>query len=137
MLGFTLLVILVSAFGGTLRLIPDGLVVLAWAIAALAFFCWYSLRLRFVRVDEENLYVAKWFKEICIPLTEVDTVADMLGTGSLVVIRLKTSSAFGHKIVFIPTLGIFSIVLMLRPHPVVEELRNLITKASCQSSPAI
>jgi hypothetical protein len=64
MLGLTLLVILLGVFRGTLRLVTDGLVLLAWAIVALAFFCWYSLRLRFVRVDEESLYVAKWFREI-------------------------------------------------------------------------
>lgn len=51
----------------------------------------------------------------------------MLGVGSPVVFRLKAASRFAQKIVFIPTVGIFS--LMFSPHPILEKLRNLVKTA--------
>jgi hypothetical protein len=127
--------ILVAILSDTRPLFPDGVTMLGITLAGLAFFSWYSSRLKFVNVDNDNLYVSGWLKGSAIPLSEVNDVYYSAGVG-LVFVRLKSPSTFGHTIAFMPTLG--SLILStLGSHSVVEELRGLAKKASTSSQDAI
>jgi hypothetical protein len=124
--------ILVSIAYDTLRLLPDGLMALVFPLAALGFFSWYSGRLKFVDLDDENLYVSGLLKRAVIPISEVEEV-HYSGAVGLVFVRLKSSSEFGYTIAFMPTLGA-GILAMFGSRSVVDELRDLAKKASTPGS---
>jgi hypothetical protein len=118
--------ILVSIAYDTLTLLPDGLMALLFPLAALGFFSWYSGRLKFVGLDDDNLYVSGLLKGAVIPISEVQEVHYSGGVG-LVFVRLRSPSAFGNTIAFMPTLGA-AILAMLGLRSVVDELRDLAKK---------
>jgi hypothetical protein len=127
--------ILVSILYRTLTLVPDGVTLLAFTLAALVFFWWYARRLKFVSLDDDNLHVSDLLKGSAIPISEVENVYYSPGVG-LVVVRLKSVSAFGSTIAFMPTLGA-GILMMLGSSSIVEELRGLAKKASSHAEGAI
>lgn len=96
-------------------------VILVWSL----FFLWINWRLKFVSVDENNLYVSRLLREQAIPLSEIEevflTTIGMMWVG----VRFKSKTEFGRKIFFMPELlkGIF--YTFKRYHPIVEELKNL------------
>ncbi len=114
---------------------PDGGILLALTLAALIFFSWLSIRLKFVRVDHNTLYVLGWFKRSAIPLTEIEQVHYSGGVG-LVFVRLKSASDFGRTIAFMPTFGARTLS-MLGSRSIAEELRDLAKSASTDSENAI
>ncbi len=126
--------VVLSIIGGSLPLVPVGAIALALSSGALAFFGWPYARLCYVGMDENNLYVSRGSKESVIPLTAVDDIyfAGVLG---LVVVRLKSRADFGDKITFMPPL--MSRRYRLRSHPVVDELKAFVKKASANSDAAI
>lgn len=126
--------ILVSILYRTLTLVPDGVTLLAFTLVALVFFWWYARRLKFVSLDDDSLHVSDLLKGSAIPISEVENVY-YSGVG-LVVVRLKSASAFGSKIAFMPTLGA-GIHMMLGSSSIVEELRGLAKKASSHAEGAI
>jgi hypothetical protein len=133
LLSAVIVLALFSIRGQTLPLFPDGVTVLGMALAAVAFFGWYSSRLWFVGVDKDTLYVSGWLKRSTMPLSEIEDVY-YSGVG-LVHIRLKTRSAAGRTIAFIPTMGA-GLLLTLGSRSIVEELRELANKASAPSGDA-
>jgi hypothetical protein len=92
------------------------------AIGATIFFCWYGVRLKQVRIDGDKMYVAGFFKEISIPLTNINSVSEFHG-GSPVILRLKEKSEFGRTILFAAK---WQLVLPWEHHPILDELRQLI-----------
>src|SRR4029079_13086835 len=120
--------ILMSIVNKTLRLFPEGMMVLCFSLAALVFFSWYSSRLKFVSLEGDNLYVSGLLKAAAIPVSEVARVHYSKGLG-LVFVRLKSPSAFGNSISFMPTLGA-GVLAMFDSPSVVEELRDLALQAS-------
>lgn len=84
---------------------------------------WQGLQLKRVRVDDEALYVSNLFREIRIPLSEMERVSEFLGSrqGNRVTITLRSNTPFGRNIVFLPMSSRSG-----RPDPVVHELRALI-----------
>ena len=124
--------ILMSILHHTLTLFPDGVTVLVFTLAALAFFSWYSSRLKFVSLDDDNLYVFGLVKGGAIPVSEVEEVQFSRGVG-LVFVRLKSRSDFGYTFAFMPTLGA-GILAMLGSCAVVEELRDLAKKTATHGS---
>ena len=114
--------------GRTLPLFPDGAIVLTFTLAALAFFAWHSHRLKFVAVDNDQLYVSGWFKHSAIPLSNVESIYYSPGIG-LVFVRFKSPSLFGPKIAFMPTLGA-AIRSALKSPSIVDELRGLVEHAT-------
>ncbi|HKR60506.1 MAG TPA: hypothetical protein VJS64_12295 [Pyrinomonadaceae bacterium] len=121
---------LISILGQTLKLFPDGVMLLAFGLVVLIYFSWYSIRIKFVRLDNHTLYVFGWFKVIAIPLSEV-AHAYYSGVG-LVFVRLRTPSDFGSTIAFMPTFGA-SILSILGSPSIAEELRDLAKQASADS----
>ena len=103
------------------------LVVLLVAVWSL-FFLWINFRLKFVSVDENNLYVSRLIWEKIIPLSEIEDVR--LTTIGFVWVRIDFNSKtdFDKKIFFMPTIEKSFIFSMQRYHPIVEELMNLARK---------
>jgi hypothetical protein len=126
------ILILMSILHGTLQLFPDGVTMLAITLAALGFFSWYSSRLKFVGLDDGNLYVSGLLKSAAISISEVDEAHYSRSLG-LVFVRLKAPSAFGSSIAFMPKLGA-GMLAMSGSRSVVEELRDLAKKASTHGS---
>jgi len=106
----------------TLTLFPDGVIVLAFILSALVFFLWYARRLKFVRLNDQELYISDLFKRGVIPISEVQYVG-YSGVIGLVVVRLKSPSVFGSTIAFMPTFGT-GILAALGSRSIVEELRD-------------
>jgi hypothetical protein len=68
------------------------------------------------------LYVAGLFKEISIPITDINSVSDFHG-GAPVIVRLKETSDFGHTILFAAK---WQPVFPWDHHPILEELKQSI-----------
>jgi hypothetical protein len=82
----------------------------------------HVVSLKAVSVDDEFLYVSDYFKEISVPLSEIE---DVTQSGWIknqsVKIHLSPPSEFGDKIAFMPTTRFFN----FGSHPVVDELKQL------------
>ncbi len=89
------------------------------------FFLWINFRLKFVSVDENNLYVSRLWREQVIPMSEVEDVRLTTIGFVWVGIYFKSKTAFGKKMFFMPTLVKEFLSSFQRYHPVVEELKNL------------
>ncbi len=124
LLSFAVLIIVWSIADRSLPLVPDGILMLAFTVAALTVFTWYSYRLKFVAVADNKLYVSGWFKHHAIPLCNVERIYYPFG-GGLVFVDLKSPSAVGRRIVFIPTIG-DALRGTLRSPSVVDDLRSRI-----------
>ncbi len=82
---------------------------------------WY-LRFRKVSMDDKNLYVSDYRKEIAIPLSEIaDVTENRWLHAHPVTINLRNQTVFGDKIVFMPTFKYFA---FWTGHPIVGELLN-------------
>ncbi len=93
----------------------------AWIVGT-AFIYWTCARLKKVRLDESALYVSNYLEEVRIPF---DAIADVTENRWInihpITIHLRSATAFGDRIVFMPKLRVFG----WRSHPVVSELRKL------------
>lgn len=94
------------------------------AIGLLTFLvAWQGLPLKRVRMDDEALYVSNLFREIRIPLSEMQHVSEFLGwrQGNRVTITLRSNTPLGRNVVFLPRSSRPG-----RADPIVKELRALI-----------
>ena len=87
-------------------------------------FVW--LRIRRVRIDAQNFYVSNYLiDEITIPLGQVAGVSQRyLDRNRLLTLHLATKTKLGDTINFLPPA--FDTSKFNQPHPLVEELCNLI-----------
>jgi hypothetical protein len=109
---------------------PRWIFLFAW-VAGVGFIWWSCVRLKQVSVDDNLLYVSNYIKEIAIPLSEIYDVTENRWLNiHPVTIRLKSSSEFGDKIVFMPTVRFFA---LFGSHPVVSELKELARSKSMAS----
>jgi hypothetical protein len=95
--------------------------ILAWSL----FFLWINSRLKFVGVDENNLYVSRLMREKAIPLSEIEDVSLTTIGFVWVRVRFKSETEFGRQIFFMPKLVKAFLASFQRYHPIVEELKNL------------
>lgn len=102
-----------------------GLMVLVFLVPATALAYWGASQLKWASVDNENLYVSSWRKEMTVPFEEIDRVWDMSG-GYPVFVHLRRPSAFGRRIIFIAPQNP---LLMFSSHPIAAELRELVENA--------
>ena len=110
---------------------PPKLLFLFAYVAGAVFIWWSCVRLKQVSVDNNFLYVSNYIKEIAIPLSEIHDVTENRWVNiHPVTIRLKSSSEFGDKIVFMPTVRFFA---FFSSHPVVSELKELARSKSMAS----
>jgi len=82
-----------------------------------------------VRLDDKNIYVSNYLREISIPVTDIKDVKEVNWVNHRrVTIYLKSNSEFGQAIKFIPT-ALFAFWSEAFSgsvdHPVVYELRRL------------
>jgi hypothetical protein len=92
----------------------------AWSVL----FLWANSRLKFVRMDDDNLYVSRLLVEKTIPLTEIDDVFLTRVGPVWVRVRFSSRTAFGKQIFFQPTLERSFLASFQRFHPIVEELKS-------------
>ena len=97
-------------------------------LGLVGFGSWYSFRLKFVWVDKSAIQVSGLFARCEIPLTNVDRV-DESTLLCQIGVRLKRPSAFGRTIWFTPR-SPFQHLFLFGPHPVTNQLRELVRDAS-------
>ena len=120
--------VLINLFAGRISpVFPTGIIAIVIASAFMMFFIWYYSRFSFVSVDENNLYVSRWFKEVSVPLAEVEDVS-LASAFGLVIIRLKPGSNAVSKIVFMPRVEKSAVFSRYQSHPIVDELKTLARK---------
>ena len=89
---------------------------------------WPSVRLKVISVDDHNLNILNYTKEIAVPLSEILNVTQsswLSLRGESVTIYLRSPSEFGNKIEFLPKARLWA----FGQHPVVRELKSLAAKA--------
>ena len=95
---------------------------LMWVVGA-ASFLWMCAPLKRVRLEEGNLLISNYFKEIQVPLTLVSDVTENRWLNiHPVTIHFKRSTGFGDKITFMPKIRLFG---FFSSHPIVFELRRM------------
>ena len=96
---------------------------LAVWVCGSAFILWSGGRLKRVRTDGSAIYVSNYFTELRIPVEEIKGVSENRWIkGHPVTIQLRTDSAFGSRLVFMPAMRYFK---FWSSHPVVAELLQL------------
>lgn len=104
-------------------------VLFAVVIVGTAF--WMSWGLKKVRLDDRNLYVSNYLKEITVPISEIGEVSEfILYEPRRVTIHLRNPTEFGQKIVFLAKYRYFA---FLSPHPIVDELTQMAYRSSFES----
>ncbi|WP_257385613.1 hypothetical protein [Tahibacter caeni] len=94
---------------------------LIWGIGAFAML-WMCMPLKRVSIDDGNLYVSNYFREIKVPLAAIADVTENRWINiHPVTIHLKRDTEFGNRITFMPKSRMFS---GFSSHPVVQELRR-------------
>lgn len=100
---------------------PREVFLLIWFVGT-AVILWSSVRLKRVSVDENFLYVSNYLKEVSIPLSDIYDVTENVWVNiHPVTIHLKSPSAFGGKITFMPQAKF----TFFSSHPVVKELKEM------------
>ena len=91
---------------------------------------WRGIRNKKVSVDDDNLYVSNYIKEVSIPLSEIREISENIWLNPhLITIHLKSSSDFGDKIYFIAKRISFG--NPWKSSPVVRELIKLVRAKGC------
>jgi len=85
--------------------------------------------LKRVILSDTSLHVSNFLREVVVPLRDVESVNQREGTESLVIVRFARRTAFGRRIVF-SGIG----WKPPQPHPIVAELRAVVTAAKATSS---
>jgi hypothetical protein len=94
-----------------------------WIIGS-AFILWACAGLKRVRVDERQLFVSNYLREICIPFSAVRDVRQNRWEGSRpITIYFRYVTEFGDRATYMPKLRIF-IPFFWRVDPVVNELKQ-------------
>jgi len=88
-----------------------------------SFILWTSAGLKRVRMDERQLYVSNYFREISVPFGEIIDVTQNRWINSRPIpIHFRDATAFGGKATFVPKWGIR---FFWREDAVVSELKQL------------
>ena len=97
---------------------------IAVPLIAISVAIFFGTRLKKVSVDDDNLYVSDYRKEITVPIREIENISEFyLSEPRWVTITLRSPSAFGTKIRFLAT---YRWIGTLSSHPVVDELWQLV-----------
>lgn len=92
-------------------------------IAGSGLVLFFSTPLKRVRVDNANLYISSYSREITVPLRQVRAVTENVWINTHpVTIHFHDSTEFGSKITFMPR---HRFPGFLRSHPIAQELRRL------------
>ena len=95
--------------------------------AFILFTFWVILRLKWVAIDRENIYISNFIKMISVPLADIEKVTENVLTNiHPVYITFNHETEFGRKIVFMPKFDLGIALFFFLSHPIVEELRDLV-----------
>jgi uncharacterized integral membrane protein len=105
-----------------------------FSVVVAGYIVWWSLaKVKVVRMDERNLYISDYFREIQVPLVDVSDVRETRWSKTHpVTIAFQYGSEFGSEIVFIPKVKLF---LMGGSHPVVGEIEEAVRQAKRPQRP--
>ncbi len=96
---------------------------LAVLVLGTAFILWTSAGLKRVRMDERQLYVSNFVREIQVPFNEIIDVRQNRWLKSRpITVQFRDATAFGGQATFMPK---WRFQLFLRTDPIVGELRQL------------
>jgi hypothetical protein len=111
------------------ELAPDPLAVKLLVVALVVlwtlFFLWINSRLKFVGVDENNLYISRLLNEKAVPLSDIEEVFLTTIGFIWVGVRFKSKTEFGSRIFFMPQIVKSFVLSFQRYHPVIEELKSI------------
>ena len=97
-----------------------------WIVGSF-FIWWFCMRLKRIRLDDKDLYISNYFKEIRVPLEGVVGVSENRWINiHPVTLIFKNKTQFGLSVVFMPTVRWFS---FFSSHPVVAEIRRAAERA--------
>ena len=97
-------------------------------IVGIVSFWWMCAPLKKVRIDGGTLYISNFRKEIALPLDDVERVSENRWVNFRpVTIHLRRATEFGNKIEFMPKARF---ILPWQSHPVVDEIRQMVTAAT-------
>jgi hypothetical protein len=114
-------------FGVKLALVPTGDNDLR-LMFFLAICLGLTIPIKRVRVDDRSIYVSNYGREAVVPLSQVERIVDIRWLPVRpVTVYFRTDTYFGRHITFIPK---YRIVMLWRIHPVAEQLRGLVKRAS-------
>src|SRR5262249_43040289 len=95
-------------------------------IVGAAPYCVFIGPLKTVRIDDKAFYVSNYRKEIRIPFSDLDRIAEnRIISTKPITIHFRRDTEFGRRIVFVPTLVLSS---FLGGHPMADKLRELIQR---------
>lgn len=104
-----------------LRSLPFPFLIIFLLIIAFTF--WFSIKMKKVSIDRQNLYISNYIKEISIPISDIYDVTEIVWVnGNPVFIHLKKPTEFGSKILFMPKLRLFA---FFSSHPIVNDLKSM------------
>jgi hypothetical protein len=90
------------------------------------FLYWCCMRLKRVQIDEQWLYVSNYFREIRLPLRDIEDVAENRWINiHPITLSLRRETDFGSDITFMPKTRWWG---FWQPHPVIGELENAIRR---------
>ena len=100
------------------------LALIAWIVSSLAIY-WGFIRLKWVAIDEENIYISNFIKMISVPLADIEEIEEHFLLGEHPVsITFSRKTEFRRKIIFMPKFYLGCAFFM--SHPPVEDLRVLV-----------
>lgn len=99
---------------------------LGLTLSGALFLYWACMRLKKVWLGRTSFTISNYVDEVEVPVRDVERVSgSILMSPELVWLRFRRPTRFGDKVVFMPKLRLLS---GWNRHPVVEELRGLITR---------
>ena len=94
-------------------------------IIGMIFIYWGCIRLKNVDIDNENVYISNFYKEIIVPFKRINKIYENKWVSTQPVwIYFKESTEFGAAIMFMPKVFV---AIPFCSHPIVKELRTLIS----------
>ena len=116
--------------------VPGGMkwVFLSMTLLGAGVFALVWMPIKRVRMDDGSLYISNYRTEIIVPLANVAEVTESRWRGNHpATIRFRSATRFGSRVTFMPKIRWF---YFWRPHPVVEEIRAAVRRASGASDEA-
>lgn len=82
-----------------------------------------AFKLKAIWIDEENLYISNYFKEIVVPFNQITSIQETnFGNRKAIRINFRSKSEFSDKVKFLPKFHL----AFFKTHPIIDELNKII-----------
>ena len=99
----------------------EGMLFLIVWVAGTLFIYWGCIRLKHVKINQENIYISNYFKTIAVPLSEIKQLSENCFINIHPIwITFHNPTDFGQKIMFMPKFSFNTFILL--SHPIIDEL---------------